>query len=45
MDVLDAERNRLQAELDVVNLKNQPLSATINLLLALGSGLNPVVGR
>jgi len=38
MDVLDAERNQLQAELDVVNLQNQQLAYTVSLFAALGGG-------
>lgn len=38
MDLLDAERVRLQAELDVVTLQNQQLSATVSLFTALGGG-------
>ncbi|WP_417069889.1 efflux transporter outer membrane subunit [Niveibacterium terrae] len=38
MDLLDAERTQLQAELDVATQLNQQLSATVNLFAALGGG-------
>lgn len=42
MDVLDAERNQLQAELDVVTLQNQQLAYTVSLFAALGGGWEPM---
>ncbi len=38
MDVLDAQRNQSQAELDVVTLQNQQLAASVSLFVALGGG-------